>query len=151
MTSQQDIKEEFERGETQLKAGNVEIRPTNTHGEERGGAVIVGYGHAIYAYRDPIGGEITYFGGWSGYSPTTSSQLSTLGLRPHRSYDREKRREGGHDRGNSVISDRVSPESPQRDYNDERLRELADEAVPWPWMARSDAEEERGLELLRSV
>jgi hypothetical protein len=43
--------------------------------------LLVGYNWAVYGSRDKNTGEVTFFKGWSGYSTTTSKQLSVTGLR----------------------------------------------------------------------
>jgi hypothetical protein len=42
---------------------------------------LVDYGWAVLAKRSKRTGEILYYSGWYGYSPTTSKHISQLGLR----------------------------------------------------------------------
>lgn len=94
MMSQANLANAFERGEKRGKASNVQIV------ELCGGwTALVGYGWAAYAVRTnspPSQGEaaeagdshsesatdgtIHYYEGWYGYSPSTSCQLSRMGL-----------------------------------------------------------------------
>lgn len=48
--------------------------------DDRGGIKLVGYGHALYAYRYPDG-HIIYFKGWRGRSHSTDCHLSKMGLK----------------------------------------------------------------------
>lgn len=83
VVSQKRLGRAFRNGETNGKASNVEIREL-----ENGGTVLVGYGHAVYAYRDPLG-NVTAYMGWADQENTrthagtmsTKCQYTALGLR----------------------------------------------------------------------
>lgn len=74
MVSQTQLGEMFRNGATTGAASNVHIA------DRDGYTALIGYGWACYATRDKATGEVTYYKGWYGYSPSTSCQLSKLGL-----------------------------------------------------------------------
>jgi len=82
MISQSELGRRFESGATSGTASNVEIQEA-----PNGGTVLVGYGHAVYAYRSP-GGHITVYRGWTNRNNTrrhsgsmsTKCQYTALGL-----------------------------------------------------------------------
>ena len=73
MTSQRELARQFYAGAQDGSGSNVAIQ------QLAGGTAIVGYGHAVYAYRYPSG-NIVYFHGWQGRSTATNSQLGKMGL-----------------------------------------------------------------------
>lgn len=70
---QAKLAELFANGCTRGDASNVRLTEVDGH------TLIVGYGWAVYASRAPDG-TITAYRGWHGYSPSTSSQLTKMGL-----------------------------------------------------------------------
>lgn len=77
MLSQDALGRAFENGAQSGRASSVEIRSLG------GGHALVdtrGEG-AVYAYRYPSG-HIVAFEGWYGYSPSTSSMMTLLGVSP---------------------------------------------------------------------
>lgn len=85
MASQRDLARSFENGATSGKASSIEIC------EIEGGHAIVdtrGKG-AVYAYRYPSG-QVVAFEGWYGYSPSTSSMLTKMGLSPTCRHDEDR-------------------------------------------------------------
>jgi hypothetical protein len=83
--SQQALAQNFVRGATTGQASNVSIQKIAD-----GVTALVGYGHAVYAKRTQKRGTTAY-GGWYGYSPSTSSALTKMGLSPvaYEDYDRD--------------------------------------------------------------
>lgn len=84
MVSQTQLAEQFRTGETSGAASNVAIQEASD-----GGTLLVGYGHAVYAYRSPEG-RITAFEGWTysgnpirpnAGSTSTKTQFSKMELR----------------------------------------------------------------------
>jgi len=81
--SQSTLGRKFRDGDKTGTASNVKIHETDD-----GGTVLVGYGHAVYAYRSPSG-HITAYMGWTNRSNTrrqsgsisTKQQYGQLGLR----------------------------------------------------------------------
>lgn len=74
MMSQHDLGRAFENGAKRGRASNVRIV------ELCGGwTALVGYQWAAYAVRTNDG-TIHYYKGWYGYSPSTSCQLSRMGM-----------------------------------------------------------------------
>jgi hypothetical protein len=71
--SQTELGRRFRNGKTGT-ASNVEVKEDN-----QGELKMVGYGHALYAYRYPDGYTI-FFGGWHGRSQSTNQQLSKTGI-----------------------------------------------------------------------
>lgn len=72
--SQAELGRRFARGETTGTASNVELIEFAD-----GSTGLVGYGWALYARRLRDGTTVK-FGGWYGYSPSTSCQFARLGL-----------------------------------------------------------------------
>ena len=72
--AQDELAKRFFDGETTGKASNVKIVETDNE------TLLVGYNWAVYAARNKDTGETTYYKGWYGYSPSTSSQLTRMGL-----------------------------------------------------------------------
>lgn len=70
---QRELARDFFAGEASGSASNVEIQ------QLAGGTALVGYGHAVYAYRYYTG-HVVYFHGWQGYSIATNSQLGKMGF-----------------------------------------------------------------------
>jgi hypothetical protein len=71
--SQTKLGRRFRNGKTG-SASNVKVE------EDRdGGLKMVGYGHALYAYRYPDGYTI-FFEGWNGRSQSTNQHLSKTGV-----------------------------------------------------------------------
>lgn len=75
---QQYLGDAFFRGDTTGTASNVKIEEF----PDLGVTALIGYGHAVYATRDQKTREITYYQDWDGRSPSTSCQLTKLGLSP---------------------------------------------------------------------
>lgn len=71
---QRELAQEFASGAEHGSASNVEI--VRLVG---GQTALVGYGWAVYAVRSPSG-TITAYRDWHGYSPSTSSQLTKMGV-----------------------------------------------------------------------
>lgn len=77
MIAQRDLARQFESGEDAdfiPDASNVKVVETSKEGYD---ALLIGFGHAVYAARRDDG-TIVYFEGWYGYSPSTSCQLSKM-------------------------------------------------------------------------
>lgn len=72
--SQRELGRAFQNGATEGKASNVQLMDLDDV------TAVVGYGWAIYAYRDKETGTITAHRGWHGYSPSTSSQMTRMRL-----------------------------------------------------------------------
>ena len=64
--NQHELGRRFLRGETSGTASNMKIHET-----DQGGAILVGYGHAVYALRTAEG-FIVAFAGWANSSNTRS-------------------------------------------------------------------------------
>jgi len=64
----------FFAGETEGKSLHIKIVDTPDE------TLLVGYGWAVYGARDKATGMTTYYEGWRGYSPTTSKQLTQMGM-----------------------------------------------------------------------
>jgi len=87
--SQSELGARFRNGATTGTASNVEIREL-----ENGGTVLVGYGHAVYAYRSPSG-HITSYLGWANSdntrphsgSASTVQQFGQLKIRSRKHVD----------------------------------------------------------------
>lgn len=77
MQSQQALAAEFAAGHDPSSiedASNLEVWATDTDGYD---AILVGYGHAVYAARRSDG-SVVRFDGWRGYSQSTTCQLTEL-------------------------------------------------------------------------
>lgn len=74
MISQSELVERFYNGETSGNASNMSIGTTYEDG-----VFVIGYGHAIYAYRPPDDrfGPVV-FTGWKGASKSTNQHISLL-------------------------------------------------------------------------
>lgn len=72
--SQKELAREFANGGRHGRASNVRI-----HDVAGGYTLLVGYGHAVYAAR-ASDGYIVAYRDWHGYSPTTSSQMTKMGV-----------------------------------------------------------------------
>lgn len=72
--SQHELGRRFRNGKTSGTASNVKID------DRENGTALIGYGHAMYAFRTNDG-TIIYFRGWYGYSASTSCQISKMSLR----------------------------------------------------------------------
>lgn len=68
---QSELAEAFFNGAANGEASNVQLQ------QLAGGTALVGYGHAVYAFRYPSG-HVVYFHGWQGYSTATNSQLGKM-------------------------------------------------------------------------
>lgn len=78
MIPQRDLGRRFARGEDPEKipaASNIEAEPSERDDDFE--AYLIGYNWAIYAGRRPDG-SIVLFRGWSGFSRTTTAQLSSI-------------------------------------------------------------------------
>jgi len=70
-----DLGTDFFSGATKGKSLHMKIVDTPDK------TLLVGYDWAVYGSRDKNTGKVTFYKGWSGYSVTTSKQLSVSGLR----------------------------------------------------------------------
>ena len=85
MVSQANLARSFENGATSGSASSVEIR------EIAGGHAIVDTrcAGAVYAFRYPSG-KIVAFEGWYGYSPSTSTMMTKMGISPTCRHDDDR-------------------------------------------------------------
>jgi hypothetical protein len=82
--SQTALGRRFRDGKTGT-ASNMKVKEDN-----EGGLKMVGYGHALYAYRYPDG-HIIYFSDWYGRSQSTNCQLTKTGVKTTHDQSVDKR------------------------------------------------------------
>lgn len=82
--SQTELGRRFRNGETGT-ASNLKVKEDGD-----GGLKLVGYGHALYAYRYPDGHTI-YFSGWYDRSQTTKCHLTKTGVKTKHDQSVDKR------------------------------------------------------------
>ena len=80
--SQRELAQRFKDGASNIEASNVTVEE-----HDWGGTMLVGYGHAVYAYRFPNGFIITFRGWYKGCgegrrsgSQSTKQQFTKMGL-----------------------------------------------------------------------
>lgn len=87
--NQNELGRRFRRGETTGSSSNTRIEDFPALGL----TALIGYGHAVYATRQKDTGILTFYG-WYGYSPSTSQQITKMGLKSNadESEDVQKKR-----------------------------------------------------------
>lgn len=77
MVAQQELARRFAAGHDVTGIGSASNLSVESTAREGYDAVLLGYGHAVYAARR-TDGSVVRFDGWRGYSQSTTCQLTEL-------------------------------------------------------------------------